>query len=79
MTTEQSDGACTPSFSSAELGRVVNKYSDLAFSTSTSTWKHDCPHDNGWFITVEVKVLWIFTVRRRVFVCSDCGEAKDAA
>ena len=74
MEENKSDGACTPSFSSAELGGIVNRYRDLTFSTSTSTWKNDCPHDNGWFITVEVKVLWVFTVRRRFFVCPDCGE-----
>jgi len=36
----------------------------------------DCLHSNGWFITVEVSVFWLFTVTKRIFVCSDCGEQK---
>ena len=42
----------------------------------TGKWEYAerCKHDNGWNVTVEVKVLWLFTVRKTVFVCSDCGE-----
>ena len=43
----------------------------------TGTWQYAerCKHDNGWHVAVEVKILWLFTVRKTVFVCSDCGES----
>lgn len=57
--------------------KVAAKYANQRFggmNTMTFTNSKRCEHANGWYITVEVKVLWLFTVNRRFFVCSDCGE-----
>lgn len=35
----------------------------------TATPREECLHLTGWFVVVP---FWIF--RKRVFVCSDCGE-----
>lgn len=43
--------------------------------TGTVQYAKQCKHENGWHVVVEVKVLWLFTVRKTVFVCSDCGES----
>ena len=32
----------------------------------------ECEHNNGWYVTVR---FWIF--KKRIFVCSDCGESID--
>lgn len=38
-------------------------------ATYTATYSPPCEHANGWHVLVP---FWIF--RKRVFVCSDCGE-----
>ena len=38
-------------------------------TTYTATYSPPCKHANGWHVTVS---FWIF--RKRVFICSDCGE-----
>lgn len=39
------------------------------YAESTSTDYQQCKHKNGWFLTIE---FWIF--KKRIYVCSDCGE-----
>jgi hypothetical protein len=39
----------------------------------TATTEVRCAHKNGWYVTAR---FWLF--KRRLFVCSDCGEALGA-
>lgn len=38
--------------------------------TNTMDYSPPCEHANGWNVSVP---FWVY--RKRVFVCSDCGEA----
>lgn len=45
---------------------------DMTYVTETCTgtcWPK-CTHSNGWYANI---LFWVFT--RKIFVCSDCGEA----
>lgn len=42
--------------------------------TVTFTESEKCAHENGWFITI---TCLFGMMKRRIFVCSDCGDWKD--
>jgi len=48
------------------------------FNTITFTNREDCKHLNGWYVHIDVTYLWFFTVKKRIFVCSDCGYGTNA-
>ena len=46
-------------------------------TTVTLTDKsHYCKHGNGWYKTIYFKI-WIFTFKKRVFLCLDCENIID--
>lgn len=60
---------------------ISEKYANQKFAglnTMTFTNMDACQHLNGWYVTMEITVLWFFTVKRRIFVCSDCGYGRNA-
>jgi hypothetical protein len=55
------------------VGIEHQDYCNCGGTTCTSTTFSSgprCQHLTGWYVTVEF--LWIF--KRRIYVCSDCGE-----
>lgn len=41
--------------------------------TITYNFKRKCDHANGWNKTVYFN-LWIFKIKRRFFLCTDCND-----
>jgi len=50
------------------MGTYQRLHSPKATVSATHTSRH-CTHWNGWYVTV-----WFWMFKKRVFVCSDCGE-----
>lgn len=60
---------------------VSEKYANQKFAgmnMMTFTNKTECAHLNGWYVTMDISFLWFFTVKKRIFVCSDCGYGRNA-
>lgn len=48
-----------------------------SIKTISLSYKPKCSHANGWNKTVYFK-LWVFTLKRRFFLCTDCNDLIDA-
>ena len=61
--------------------KVAEKYANQKFAglnTMTFTNMTECEHLNGWYVTMDISFLWFFTVKKRIFVCGDCGYGRNA-
>jgi hypothetical protein len=60
---------------------VTERYENQKFAglnMVTFTNREECEHLNGWYVVMDVYFLWFFTVKKRIFVCSDCGYVRNA-
>lgn len=56
----------------------VQDTEECDMKTMTFTNRTECKHLNGWYVTMDISFLWFFTVKKRIFVCSDCGYGRNA-